>query len=59
MVPGVVLAVVGVVSFILHAPLARVFANRPAVAAWLAVVLSVPAVAVYTMLTSALNSAGA
>jgi hypothetical protein len=59
MIPGVVLAVVGVVSFILHAPLARVFANRPAVAAWLAVGLSVPVIVGYTMLKSVLTSAGA
>jgi hypothetical protein len=58
MVPGVLLAVIGVVSFILHAPLARVFASRPAVAAWLAVGLSVPVVVGYTLLKSAL-SAGA
>ena len=59
MVPGVVLAVVGVTSFIIHAPLARVFANRPALAAWLAVGLSVPVIVAYTMLSSALTSVGA
>jgi hypothetical protein len=58
MVPGVVLAVVGVTSFIIHAPLARVFANRPAVAAWLALGLSIPVIVAYTMLTSALTSVG-
>ena len=42
MVPGVVLAVVGVTSFIIHAPLARVFANRPALAAWLPLLIFVP-----------------
>ena len=59
MVPGVVLAVVGVTSFIIHAPLARVLANRPALAAWLAVGLSVPVIVAYTMLSSALTSVGA
>jgi hypothetical protein len=59
MIPGVVLSVVGVASFILHAPLARIFTDRPASAAWLAVLLSVPAVLAYTVVTSALNSAGA
>jgi hypothetical protein len=59
MIPGVVLAVVGVTSFILHAPLARVFASRPAVAAWLAVGLSIPVVVGYAMLKSALTSVGA
>jgi hypothetical protein len=59
MIPGVVLAVVGVVSFILHAPLARVFPNRPTAAAWLAVGLSVPVIVAYTMLKSALTTGGA
>ena len=59
MVPGVVLAVVGVTSFIIHAPLARVFASRPAVAAWLAVGLSIPVIFAYSTLTSALSSMGA
>jgi hypothetical protein len=58
MIPGVVLAVVGVTSFIIHAPLARVLANRPALAAWLAVGLSIPVVFAYTMLTSAISSMG-
>lgn len=59
MVPGVVLAVVGLTSFILHAPLARVFASHPAAAALLAVGLSVRVIVGYTMLRSALTSAGA
>src|ERR1700675_2199531 len=59
LLPGVDLAVVGVTSFIVHAPLARVFANRPTLAAWLAVGLSIPVIFAYTMLTSALTSVGA
>jgi hypothetical protein len=59
MVPGVVLAVVGVTSFIIHAPLARVLANRPALAAWLAVGLSIPVIVAYSTLSSALTSVGA
>jgi hypothetical protein len=56
MIPGVVLGVMGVTSFILHAPLARIFAGRPAVAAWLAVGLSVPAIVGYTTLESVLSA---
>jgi hypothetical protein len=59
MVPGVVLAEVGVTSFIVHAPLARVFASRPALAAWLAFGLSIPVIFAYSALSSALTSVGA
>lgn len=55
-VPGIVLAAVGATSFILHALLARLFAGRPALAAGLAVALSVPVILAYSILDSAILS---
>lgn len=57
MVPGVVIAVIGGTSFILHAPLARALPRRPGVAAFLAIVFSVPVIVGYAMLDSAIRSA--
>jgi hypothetical protein len=56
MLPGVVLAVVGVTSFILHAPLARALPRHSAAAAWLAVALSLPAVLGYSLVEAWLRS---
>jgi hypothetical protein len=56
MVPGVVLAVVGLASFILHAPLARALPGHSAAAAWLAVGLSLPAILGYSLVEAWLRS---
>jgi hypothetical protein len=56
MVPGVVLAIVGVTSFVLHAPLARALPGHSAAAAWLAVGLSLPAILGYTLVQAWLGS---
>jgi hypothetical protein len=56
MLPGVVLAVIGVTSFILHAPLARALQGHSAAAAWLAVGLSLPAILGYSLVEAWLRS---
>jgi hypothetical protein len=56
MIPGVVLAVIGCTSFILHAPLARLLAGHHTAAAWLAVGLSAPAILGYSLVEAWLRA---
>ena len=55
-VPGVVLAVVGATSFILHASVARALPAHLTAAAWLAVGLSLPAILGYMLVEAWLRS---
>jgi len=55
-VPGVVLAVIGFTSFILHAPLARALPGHSTAAAWVAVGLSVPVILGYSLVEGWLRS---